>query len=696
MSTFSDNIRREKERRAKAKGPSPSTVAERPSPYEASMQAQQQPIQQQPAQQPQEQNPFMSGVVGFNTGIERLTQGALQPLFESGALGEPLRQGFQDVAQRRESDYETSRNINPGSTLTGDIIGNIGIGLPFAGGGAYALSRVPQLGQALARHPYLRTILGSVLGGAVMGGAQYVNPQESRLQNAALGGAMGGAFGVASPAFGKIGELVARGGKTGVNTALEAWKKLQKGAGNEGVITEELLSHYTPKEMSRALSNQAKGQNVGVPVTPAEASGNLIGSKHEGRLGTSPQGERNYYEFKLGQKDQEKEAISDVLNTITPSTENASEEVRKVAQSIITGKEKALQRRARPFYEQAEKQVIPANKLNQLTKDGNIESAWKDVLNDKRFQSEIEGFDPNSIKVLDEAKKRLDGQIGAAKEAGEKNLARVLSNSRDKLVRALDKVSPEYKKARSIYSEESPLIDLVRNRQIGKIAKLKDVDLKRVSGVIFDSAETDPKVLNRLRDEIHKANPDAWAKIVRNAMEKKISTQYAGKTGYHGTNFYQQILADDNTYRQFHSALKYNPSAQKRLEMMRPVFKNLINQPTPKGAAALSKSSLDVKRSSWGEAAKFLANASGGKYDQAMIDIITTDKWKRAFFDNMMDKSGPEQQKALAKLLEKASKGAKVAGNIAKESLPRAAIGKATSTSGNPTFSTENYDIYTD
>ena len=102
---------------------------------------------------------------------------------------------------------------------------------------------------------------------------------------------------------------------------------------------------------------------------------------------------------------------------------------------------------------------------------------------------------------------------------------RVIGKSRDKLVAKLDEISPDYNKARSIYSEEMPAVKAIKEGEIGKIANLKDTQLKNAGKIIFDPSETDIKVLGKIRDEFMKENPDAWKGIIKDEMQRKISTK---------------------------------------------------------------------------------------------------------------------------------------------------------------------------
>jgi hypothetical protein len=635
------------------------------------MRPRQKNIMEQFFQRPAEQNPgkLSSILTGANTSVERIVQGLLQP-----ALGRT--QGFKNTAQRREQEYSASEKVNPGATLTGEIIGDIGIGAPFGAGGAKLATKLPKISAYAAKNPYLKNIIGGLIGGGGFGAAQHVTDEESRAMNGALGAGLGAGLGVISPAISATASGIGKGVKAGINSIKKSYQSIQRSRGSEEHIIKELLENYTPQEITKALENHGKAKRIGVKLTPAEASGNKIGAKFEGKLGISPEGERKLYEHKKNQKLSEEDAISDLLKTINKSTESGNERVRSAAQSAIRKKELALQERARPYYKAAESQKIEPAKLQELTNNGIIEKELKSIIKDPKYRTEVEGHDINSIKVLDAVKKKIDGLMEAAKRSGNNNDARLYKNAKDSLVEAMDKVSVDYKKARSIYAEDSPTIDLLRKREVGKIAKLNDIQLKQASKVIFDPAQTDSKVLNKLRDEISKEDPDAWSRIVRSAMENKISTTYSGTTGYHGTNFYRQILANERTFNQFYSSLKGNHEARERLQFMKSIFKDLINEPTVKGAAAQSKTSMTSSRSSTQAVKRFISNVTGGKYDKAAIDIITTDKWQKAFRDAQSAVSPQGKALAMEKLLNSVNK------RHGKSAINSAVIGKSTSTNG--------------
>ncbi len=132
---------------------------------------------------------FMSGVTGFNTAIERPIHGILQPLVENQYVPERLRNASRQVAVNREANYEREVERNPFSTLAGNVGGNVALYAPALMSGA-----------GMGMSPYLA---GALSGGA-QAGAQYVNPGESRLENALYGGVTGATLPVVGKAIGGV------------------------------------------------------------------------------------------------------------------------------------------------------------------------------------------------------------------------------------------------------------------------------------------------------------------------------------------------------------------------------------------------------------------------------------------------------------------------------------------------------------
>jgi hypothetical protein len=134
---------------------------------------------------PQMSTPI-ADITAFNTGVGRFAHGILQPLFESGALGDRVSQASKSVAANREKNYQAAVDADPTGARIAEFIGNVAPTLALPVGG----------------------FAKNIATGVGIGAMQYVNPDQSRLANAALGGA-GGALGTGA---GKLFDLGIRKG----------------------------------------------------------------------------------------------------------------------------------------------------------------------------------------------------------------------------------------------------------------------------------------------------------------------------------------------------------------------------------------------------------------------------------------------------------------------------------------------------
>lgn len=291
--------------------------------------------------------------------------------------------------------------------------------------------------------------------------------------------------------------------------------------------------------------------------------------------------------------------------------------------------------------------------LTKSPDDPAVQTVLLELKKDPVFESALKGIKPNSIRTLDLVKRDIDDLSSAALRAGEKNRGRLLKNTKDELVSTLDKFSPDYKAARSLYGEGAGPLENLRNSNLGRIADLEDTQLKQVTKILFDPAQTDIKVLADLRKQISAKNPDAWKRVVRNEMERRMD-----KAGdYEGSTFYNKVLRSDRDFKQFLEATRDIPGARRKLVHMKRTFKDLIEPVSAKTAAREAKLSFDVPaRGSAIEAGvHYVKQLVSGKYDKASIELITSGKWDREFAKVARVKTPSKQREKMAELLGRIS-----------------------------------------
>lgn len=396
----------------------------------------------------------------------------------------------------------------------------------------------------------------------------------------------------------------------------------------DDVAAMNVLRGVDEKAAAKTLKS---ARRLGVDITPAEAGGSPIAAQTQGQLGTSKQGTQALYEFGKKRLGQEKQAVAGMLDELSPNNASAAVEVRRATQKVISKEEKALQETARPFYEQSASDLIPKKEFGGLSKSNIFQHYLQKVKGDPLLADDIAKYPDNSVKVLDYVKKYMDDDIGRLirEEGVRSNKAALLTNQKNKMLEMLDKHSDNYKTARTIYSVDGAGVRQLKESNIGRIADLSDVQLKNVSKIIFDPAQTDIKVMNQMREKIQKENPGAWSRLIRNEMERRLD-----KAGdYAGSTLYNKVLKSDRDFNQFLAATKGMPGVRRKLIDMKRAFKDLIEPVSTKTAARTSKLYFDAPaRGSNIEAAiGYVKDAVKGKYDQAAIKMITNNQWDKEF-----------------------------------------------------------------
>lgn len=531
---------------------------------------------------------------GIGRGLLDVGQGLKQRGLQ---LGEMLGMAQPNAAQdyTRQTDaaralYEQSPAGQSFGGGAGRFIGNV---LPFA------LTRGGVAGGLLTRAGT------GALAGAGIGAAQYTPEEGSTAFNTVLGGALGGAIPLAGGAIGAAKNALG------------------------GSVAQRVLNGVDPFE---ALTRKAAADRIKVNITPAEASGDPLSAAAQGGLGISKKGAQDLYEWGKGRLGQEKAAVRTFLDDLSPDGSSAAEEIRAAAMKSLTGKEQALAKAAKPLYQSSATQIVPDEQMANLVNEPIITDALKKVGNDPIFASELRGFEPNSIKVLDLTKRNIDDAIESAMRGGEKNKARLLMGAKEKLVSVMDEASPDYAAARGLYSEGAKPLEKLRNSYVGKLANLSDQQLKSVSKTIFDPGQTDVKVLAKMRNEISKSNPDAWRRVIRNEMERRLDLAAGDLAGEHsGSLFYNKILRSDRDFKQFMAATKGYPKMQQKLSDMRLAFKDLINPISTKTAARQAQMNLGNTRNTALQVTQAAKSLLYNQYDKAAVKLITSNTWDKEF-----------------------------------------------------------------
>jgi len=535
-------------------------------------------------------SPLIAGIDrGIASSLQGVAQLALQSLNKFGVIEDQVLDVFNKNVQA-EIDAFDPIDKEFISARIGKFVGETFPALVVPGGVQGNIAR--------------RAITGG-LAGAGLAAAQFTEGDNLE-ENVVLGGVLGAGF----PVVGLAG------------------KKLFDFAGPIlGAKTASLVRKFGGDELLRStLRRVDSAKRLGLDLTPAEATGDVALAAGQGRLGGSKAGLKGLAEFGGKRIQQENAAITKFLGDISPSGSSASERIRKTAQRILKDENQLLADAARPFYQKAYLQEIPQPDFERLLNDPVIAEAYKNVLKRPTWQRELGNAKLESIKTLDLAKRDLDGTFESLTIKGRNDEARIIQLAKEQMLNLADEVSPDYQTARAIFSVDARGVRKLESGIVGKLSRLEDNSLKNVSKVLFDPGETDIAVLSKLNRRFLKEDPEAWERIIRNEMERRLD---ASAKDIGGSVFFDTILRKDRDFRMFLTATRGMPGTRKALIDMRRVFKNLINPITVKTAAGQSRSSLDVPRSGPQFIINLLNELAGSRGDKAAVEIITNPKWHK-------------------------------------------------------------------
>jgi hypothetical protein len=297
-----------------------------------------------------------------------------------------------------------------------------------------------------------------------------------------------------------------------------------------------MLTKYGNRMLARDINklNQVnvddlvtKAKDMGIDLTPAEITDLRSLRAQQRTIGRTEEGADILGDFfKNRNTVQIPQAKDRVLSSISPvdQTDVAASTVKEASEDIGNAAVKARSAAVKPKYDAL---MVPSNTVD--IKPLEVDSVFTMALNNVRkdpIYGSLSKAPNNSLPVLDAVKKELDDMIEVAKRAGQGNRARVLTESKEKLLAQTDAAFPEYASVRAEFAGMSPEVTEITKGTIGQVAKSKGGvnDL----GTLFDFNRTGPKEIAKARSQFEKSGKiDEWNAGLRAFIQNKWSA--AGK-----------------------------------------------------------------------------------------------------------------------------------------------------------------------
>jgi hypothetical protein len=216
----------------------------------------------------------------------------------------------------------------------------------------------------------------------------------------------------------------------------------------------------TPEQLQQALQRE---RAMRPNATLADVGGENVRGLVERIAQTPGAGRTKVIPALTTQQQQQITRISGDLASLTGTS--------KTATQAITETMAARKAAADPLYDQAmnfNARQVPeiTNAWTQATSTG-----WgKQVLNSSEFRNSLQteygiadAQNAPLMQVIDSWKKHLDGIVGAAVRSGDNNIARVISEMRDRVIGVVDQHNPAYAAARAEWAGASRYLDAIED-----------------------------------------------------------------------------------------------------------------------------------------------------------------------------------------------------------------------------------------
>jgi len=294
------------------------------------------------------------------------------------------------------------------------------------------------------------------------------------------------------------------------------------------------------EQIERAQLSQAE---TGVRLLPAQQTLDPFQLEKQAFLGQNPEVSKKAFNVLKEQNREAARAVSSMLDLIADPVDisTAPARIRREAGNIINTAKLIRAEKASPIYRQAFEQggnvnLGPVNDLIDSIVAGLPENGGvikNTVLKAKRLlrgkasvaEDGTKTFDTPSLQQLHGAKLEIDEIINTrgTRPIGA-TTKRFLTQIEKELVSEMRRASPLYGDAMDEFRRLSPAVDDLSDGVFGRLQSLKDTDLKRASGILFDAAETNPAVLrNALKSLKGIEGGDEIARgLIRTELEKRL------------------------------------------------------------------------------------------------------------------------------------------------------------------------------
>ncbi len=301
-----------------------------------------------------------------------------------------------------------------------------------------------------------------------------------------------------------------------------------------GSVAKDALEGVTDAQLAQAKSLMDDAARMGTPLTVSEAVAQVTGGNPLQQVQRwaeqAPKGRQAFDPMMNARPAANRLAFGNAADQIGPLPVDRGSTPANLANagaSAITEARKAGNAAAKPFYDAARSQQIPANQWNALTQDPAIQKALQAVKSDPVYR--VGNSQPGSVEWLDAAKKFADDAANRAINKGENNAASVWGGAAKTITQTVDASVPAYAKARGIVEKNfRDVVNPMQNSPVGGVADSMPKGTSAETGLAAQSrvfmppspGTTTPASIRQAAMIINKQNPSALGDFTRQNLER--------------------------------------------------------------------------------------------------------------------------------------------------------------------------------
>lgn len=380
------------------------------------------------------------------------------------------------------------------------------------------------------------------------------------------------------------GELVGRLVAGGTNAL-----RFRKGGALKHAMGREIKGRLlSPEDHARAKFIKALAQENGIKLAPHQIYNKEGMTNIWKYLRKHPQTSDAVKAFEDQLAGQVEDATERYLGRLAPP-----EDVSRIGGRLVDASKATLEsarrtrsKAVRPMYDKAFREVpevdisTPLSEIDQLIASAPTGPAKNTLKTVKSFFLDDSGKPITDAKKIDWAKKQTDKYL---KNVGDPNVAStdrqtmgMIAEIKDRIIGEIDRVNPEYAKARRVYGKLSPGVERLNQGAIGRIARMTDPrQMAKAARLLFAASNTTPALTRQARQILETRHPTAWrdalAGYLRDSYET-LKTNASGDLVNAAGKMHKQLFGSKKQREILRAAM--NPEQFKSLEDLMTVFKH--------------------------------------------------------------------------------------------------------------------------